>query len=98
MNKLVGIIFKLILIADIAVLFSVNAAAYLDASVMTYTIQIVVGIVIALGASAGILITKLKKKAKDKFNIDLDANKTVEDKVVRTTVNDATISKEYKDE
>lgn len=35
---------------------------YIDPSAMTYTIQVVAGIVVALGAGAGIFIKKFKKK------------------------------------
>ena len=35
---------------------------YIDPSAMTYTIQVVAGIVVALGAGAGIFIKKIKKK------------------------------------
>ena len=46
---------------------------YVDPSVVTYTIQIVTGIVIALGAGIGVFIKKLKKKVNIK-----DKNKEVE--------------------
>jgi len=46
---------------------------YIDPSVMTYTVQIITGVVIALGAGVGIIVKKLRKKVKIK-----DKNKEVE--------------------
>lgn len=62
---------------------SVPAAAYIDASMLTYAIQIGTGIVIAIGAAVGILIVRIKKKMKDKLNIDIGQKKEEEDKIVR---------------
>lgn len=59
-------------------LFSVNVRAYIDPSVMTYTIQAVAGIVIAIGAAVGIYFRKMKKKVNEKFGIDENKNKEVE--------------------
>ncbi len=56
--------------------------AYLDPSVMTYTIQVVAGIVVAVGAVVGIYWRKAKKKVQDKLGIDENAKKEVEDDVV----------------
>ncbi|MBR2678660.1 MAG: hypothetical protein IKE63_04505 [Bacilli bacterium] len=39
---------------------------YIDPSVMTYTIQVITGIVVALGAIVGVFIKKFKKKVKIK--------------------------------
>ena len=52
--------------------------AYIDPSVMTYAIQAVVGIVIAIGAFIGIYLRKAKKKINDKLGIDENKNKEVE--------------------
>lgn len=54
------------------------AMAYLDPSAITFLIQIIVGIVVVAGATIGIVITKLKKKAKDKLGIDLEKKKETE--------------------
>lgn len=43
--------------------FSVSASAYLDPSVVTYIIQAVAGIVIAVGAAVGIYWRKARKKS-----------------------------------
>ena len=58
--------------------FSLNVRAYIDPSVMTYTIQAVAGIAIAIGAAVGIYFRKMKKKVNDKFGIDENRNKEVE--------------------
>lgn len=57
-------------------LFGANGFAYIDPSVMTYVIQAVSGIVIAVGAVAGIYWRKAKKKISDK--LDIDEKKEVE--------------------
>ena len=59
-------------------LFGLNAKAYIDPSVMTYVIQAVAGIVIAVGAAAGILLRRARKKFNDKLGIDENKNKEVE--------------------
>lgn len=59
-------------------LFGMNAKAYIDPSVMTYVIQAVAGVVIAVGAAAGIYFRKAKKKVQDKLGIDENAGKEVE--------------------
>ncbi|MBE5958752.1 MAG: hypothetical protein E7254_07825 [Lachnospiraceae bacterium] len=52
--------------------------AYIDPSVMTYLIQAVVGIVIAVGAGVGLYLKKAKKKVNEKLGIDENRNKEVE--------------------
>ncbi len=59
-------------------LFGVNANAYIDPSVMTYVIQAVAGIVIALGAVVGMYFRRAKKKINDTLGIDENRNKEVE--------------------
>lgn len=59
-----------------------NIYAYIDPSAVTFTIQIAVGIVVAVGATVGIIITRLKKKAKDKLGIDFEKKKETEDELV----------------
>lgn len=73
---------RALLIAGVAGLLNVPAYAYLDPSVMTYTIQIVAGIVVAVGAVVGIYWRKAKKKVSDKLGIDENAKKEVEDDIV----------------
>ena len=59
-------------------LFGANGFASIDPSVMTYVIQAVSGIVIALGAVAGIYWRRAKKKLNEKLDIDENKNKEVE--------------------
>ena len=73
---------KLCIVSGIAMFFVLGAHAYIDPSVMTYTIQVVAGIVVAVGAVIGIVWTRIKKKAKEKLNIDLDGKKEAEGDVV----------------
>lgn len=61
---------------------STTVFAYLDPSVMTYTIQVVAGVVVAVGAVVGIYWRKTKKKLKDKMGIDEDSKKEMEEDVV----------------
>ena len=55
---------------------------YIDPSVMTYTIQIVAGVVVAAGAVVGVLWRKAKKKVQDQLGIDENAGKEVEEDIV----------------
>lgn len=59
-------------------LFGANVQAYIDPSVLTYVIQAVAGIVIAVGAGIGIYWRRAKKKINDKLGIDENRNKEVE--------------------
>ena len=63
------------------VMLSSTAYAYVDPSVMTYTIQVVAGIVVAVGAVIGVYWRRAKKKIQDKLGIDENAKKEVEDDV-----------------
>lgn len=62
-----------------AVLFSVNAMAYIDPSVMTYAIQAIAGIAIAVGAVIGVYWRKARKKINNKLGVDENKNKEVEE-------------------
>ena len=55
-----------------------NVAGYIDPSVMTYAIQAIAGVVIAVGAFLGIYFRKAKKKLNNKLGIDENRNKEVE--------------------
>lgn len=59
-------------------MFGLNANAYIDPSVMTYMIQVIAGIVVAVGAIAGVYFRKAKKKVNEKLGIDENKNKEVE--------------------
>ena len=52
--------------------------AYVDPSVITYSVQAIAGIVIALGAAVGIYWRRAKKKIDDKLGLDENRNKEVE--------------------
>ena len=68
-----------------AVVFSINASAYIDTSVMTYAIPAIAGIAIAIGAAVGIYFRKIKKKVGDKLGVDENRNKEVEDDNIMIT-------------
>lgn len=59
-------------------LFGINGSAYIDPSVMTYLIQAIAGVVIAVGAAVGIYLRRAKKKINEKLGIDENRNKEVE--------------------
>lgn len=69
----------------LTVAMSSNVSAYLDPSVMTYTIQVVAGILVAVGAVVGIAWRRAKKKIQDKLGIDENAKKEVEEDIVEFT-------------
>ena len=75
---------RIFLTVGMAGLLIVPAYAYLDPSVMTYAIQIIAGIVVAVGAVVGICWRKAKKKVSDKLGIDEDAKKEKEEDIVMT--------------
>lgn len=62
----------------VIIMLSETALAYIDPSVMTYAIQAVAGIVIAVGAFIGIYFRKIKKNVQNKLGIDENKNKEVE--------------------
>lgn len=57
---------------------TLTVGGYLDPSVMTYAIQAIAGVVIAIGAVAGIYWRKAKKKIDKSLGIDENRNKEVE--------------------
>lgn len=59
-------------------LFGANANAYIDPSVMTYLIQAIAGVVIAVGAVIGIYWRRAKKKVNTALGIDENRNKEIE--------------------
>jgi len=64
-----------------AVIFMVPVRAYLDPSVMTYAIQAVAGVVIAIGAVVVVLWRKAKKKVAEKLNLEEKSIKETEEEV-----------------
>lgn len=53
---------------------------YIDPSIMSYTLQFVVAGVVTVGAIAGIIVRKAKKKIKKTLNIE--EKKEVEDDII----------------
>ncbi len=54
---------------------------YIDPSVMTYAIQAVAGVVIAIGAVVVVLWRKAKKKVAEKLNLEEKSIKETEEEV-----------------
>lgn len=79
---------SLFFIICFSILFSINVRAYIDPSVMTYAIQAIAGIVIAIGAVLGIYFRKIKKKVNNKLGIDENKNKEVESDNIIFTKNE----------
>ena len=63
-------------------MFSTQALAYLDPSVMTYVVQVIAGVAVAIGAVVGIYWRRAKKKVQDKLGIDENARKEVEEDII----------------
>lgn len=61
-----------------SLLLALPVRAYLDPSVATFAIQVIAGVAVAVGAVAGVLWRKAKKKVQDKLGIDENAKKEVE--------------------
>ena len=76
MKKLLG---RLYFVICFVLILSLSASAYLDPSVMTYAIQIIAGIAVAVGAVVGIYWRKAKKKVQDKLGIDENSKKEQEE-------------------
>lgn len=55
--------------------------AYVDPSVMSYTVQAIAGVVIALGVVFGVVWRKIKKGANKALGRDENAGKEVEEDV-----------------
>lgn len=68
--------------ATISILCAQNTHAYLDPSVMTYAIQAVAGVVIAIGAGIGIYFQKAKSKINKTLNVNENKKKEQEADVV----------------
>ncbi len=62
-------------------MFGLNGKAYIDPSVMTYTIQAVAGIIIAIGAAIGIYWRKAKRKVQDKLGLE-DTKEMESDEII----------------
>ena len=86
-KQLVIAAFDLASIVFVSLLLNVcmpcTAYAYVDPSVMTYTIQAVAGVAVALGAVAGVAFRRTRRALFKLLKIDENANKTVEQDVTR---------------
>lgn len=60
-----------------------NLLAYVDPSVMSYTVQAIAGVAIALGVVFGVVWRRIKKGAGKALGRDENAGKEFEDEVVR---------------
>lgn len=78
MKKTIKKLFTLCMAISFMFLFSDNVNAYIDPSVMTYAIQAIAGIAIAIGAFLGIYFRKIKRNVSKKLGIDENKNKEVE--------------------
>jgi len=56
-------------------------ALYIDPSVMSYTVQIIAGAAITIGAIVTVVFRKMKKNVKKTLNIDENKNKEVEEEI-----------------
>lgn len=54
---------------------------YIDPSVMSYTVQIIAGAAITVGAIVTVVFRKMKKNVKKTLNIDENKNKEVEEEI-----------------
>ena len=70
--------YTMYMMTSFMLLLSYNVNAYVDPSVMTYAIQAVAGIAIAIGAFVGIYFRKIKKNVAKKMGLDENKNKEVE--------------------
>ena len=57
--------------------------AYVDPSVMSYTVQAIAGVAIALGVVIGVVWRKVKRGTNRVLGRDENAGKEIEDEVVR---------------
>ena len=72
--------------------FTQPAYAYVDPSVMTYTIQAPAGVAVALSAVAGVAFRRSRKAIMKAFNIDENAKKDIDSQWVRVEAHDENIS------
>ena len=71
-----------LMVYGIWLMFTLRAEAYIDPSVMTYVIQAVAGVIIAIGAAIGIYIRRARKKVQDKLGLDETKEQESDDIVV----------------
>lgn len=84
-KKIVGTGLGLYGLVCFMLLFGADAEAYIDPSVMTYVIQAVAGVVIALGAVIGIYWRRARRKIGNKFGLDENRGKEKESDEIKVT-------------
>ena len=88
MKKLLAYLY---FIVCFSLILSTPAYAYLDPSVMTYTVQVVAGIAVAVGAVVGIYWRRAQRKVQEKLGIDENANKEVEEEIGEFSEDEAAV-------
>lgn len=68
----------LVVCALLVLAYAPPAWGYVDPSVMTYTIQALMGVAVALAAVAGVAFRRMRRALADKLGIDENAHKVVE--------------------
>ena len=84
-----GALYTLVLTLTWWALLPATAQAYVDPSVMTYTIQALAAVVVALSAVLGVAFRRSRKVLFRLLKIDENANKIVEGKVHKVDVKGA---------
>ena len=81
----IGSVMATVLFAyGVVLMFTVRAEAYIDPSVMTYVIQAVAGVIIAIGAAIAIYFRRAKKKLQDKLGIEETKEQESDEIIVKT--------------
>ncbi|MDD6289309.1 MAG: hypothetical protein PUA57_03840 [Eggerthellales bacterium] len=77
------LVFALMAAAAVVLCAPLPALAYVDPSVMTYTIQALAGVAVALSTVAGVAYRRMRKHLVRRLGIDENAGKVVDPAVVR---------------
>lgn len=77
-SRSIDLLFVFVIAGVIALAQAERAYAYVDPSIMTYTIQALAGVAVALSAVLGVAWRRLSKAVYRRFNIDENAGKLVE--------------------
>ena len=95
-KRLVVVVYDVVAFLAICLVLSVGtpqcAYAYVDPSVMTYTIQAVAGVAVALSAVAGVAFRRTRRALFKLLKIDENANKIVEQDVSRIDASPANMA------
>ena len=84
-NKILNVGLALYGVVCFMLFLGADAQAYIDPSVMTYVIQAVAGIAVALVAAAGIYWRRARRKISNKLGLDEHKGKEVESVEIRVT-------------